>query len=39
VVNAHVFTDWIYFDPENKNGTSGGAPTPYTINFGLNLTL
>ncbi len=39
VVNAHVFTNWIYFDPENKNGTSGGAPTPYTINFGLNLTL
>jgi TonB-linked SusC/RagA family outer membrane protein len=39
VVNARVFTDWIYFDPENKNGTSGGAPTPYTVNFGLNLTL
>ena len=39
VVNAHVFTNWIYFDPENKNGTSGGAPTPYNINFGLNLTL
>ena len=39
VVNANVFTNWIYFDPENKNGTSGGAPTPYTINFGLNLTL
>lgn len=39
VVNAHVFSNWNYFDPENKNGTSGGAPTPYTINFGLNLTL
>jgi TonB-linked SusC/RagA family outer membrane protein len=39
VVNAHVFSNWIYFDPENKNGTSGGAPTPYNINFGLNLTL
>jgi TonB-linked SusC/RagA family outer membrane protein len=39
IVNAHVFTNWIYFDPENKNGTSGGAPTPYNVNFGLNITL
>lgn len=33
VVNAAVFSQWNYFDPENK------GPTPYTINFGLNLTL
>jgi len=33
VVNAAVFSQWNYFDPENK------GPTPYTLNFGLNLTL
>lgn len=33
VVNAAVFSSWNYFDPENR------GPTPYTINFGFNLTL
>lgn len=45
VVNAGVFSDWKYFDPEyhgNGNTISGGtniAPTPITYNFGLNVTL
>jgi hypothetical protein len=43
VVNAHVFSNWNYFDPENKGpdptNPSNMTPTPYTINFGLNLTL
>ena len=38
VVNAHVFTNWMYFDPENRNGGTS-SPTPYNVNFGLNLTL
>ncbi len=33
VVNAAVFTNWWYFDPENK------GPTPIQYNFGLNLNL
>ncbi len=33
LVNGAVFSNWNYFDPENN------GPTPYTINFGLNLTL
>ena len=33
VVNAAVFSQWNYFDPENK------GPTPLTLNFGINLTL
>ena len=39
VVNAAVFSNWKYFDPENKGSNVGGGPTPYTINFGINLTL
>ena len=39
VVNAAVFSNWKYFDPENKGANVGGGPTPYTINFGINLTL
>jgi hypothetical protein len=33
VVNAGVFSNWTYFDPENK------ALTPQNFNFGMNLTL
>jgi hypothetical protein len=33
VQNAFVFSDWEYFDPENK------GLTPVIVNFGLNLTL
>jgi TonB-linked SusC/RagA family outer membrane protein len=33
VQNAAVFTNWEYFDPENK------GLTPVIVNFGLNLTL
>ncbi len=33
VQNAWVFSDWEYFDPENK------GLTPVIVNFGLNLTL
>jgi TonB-linked SusC/RagA family outer membrane protein len=33
LVNSAVFSNWNYFDPENR------GPTPYTINFGFNLTL
>ena len=50
VVNAGLFTNWKYFDPEyhggngngttnNINGTNNASPTPRTINLGLNLTL
>jgi len=46
VVNAGVFSNWKYFDPEfHGNGSSptGGtnniSPIPLTYNFGLNLTL
>jgi hypothetical protein len=50
VVNAAVFTNWKYFDPEyhggngngttnDINGTTNASPTPRTINLGLNLTL
>lgn len=33
VQNAFVFSDWEYFDPENK------GLTPVIVNFGLNLVL
>jgi hypothetical protein len=33
VQNAAVFSQWTYFDPENK------GLTPTIVNFGLNLTL
>lgn len=33
VVNAAVFSQWKYFDPENK------GPTPMSYNLGLNVTL
>jgi hypothetical protein len=33
VQNAWVFSQWEYFDPENK------GLTPVIVNFGLNLTL
>lgn len=33
IVNAAVFTNWNWYDPENQN------VTPRTYNFGLNLTL
>ncbi len=45
IVNAAVFSNWNYFDPEyhgNGNINGGGnniSPTPMTYNFGLNLTL
>lgn len=45
IVNAAVFSNWNYFDPEyhgNANIISGGtniSPTPMTYNFGLNVTL
>ncbi|MES2005399.1 MAG: SusC/RagA family TonB-linked outer membrane protein [Bacteroidota bacterium] len=50
VVNAAVFSNWKYFDPEyhggngdgttnNINGNTNASPTPRTINLGLNLTL
>jgi hypothetical protein len=41
VVNAAVFSDWNYFDPEyhGSDGLSNISPTPLTYNFGLNLTL
>jgi TonB-linked SusC/RagA family outer membrane protein len=50
IVNAAVFSNWKYFDPEyhggngngttdNINGNTNASPTPRTINLGLNLTL
>ena len=41
VVNAAVFSNWKYFDPEyhGSNGTTNASPTPRTVNLGLNLTL
>ncbi len=41
VVNAAVFSNWNYFDPEyhGADGNANITPTPLTINFGLNLTL
>ncbi len=41
VVNAAVFSNWNYFDPEyhGGNGNQNITPTPLTYNFGLNLTL
>ncbi len=46
VVNAGVFSNWKYFDPEfhgNGSSATGGtnniSPIPLTYNFGLNLTL
>ena len=46
IVNAAVFSNWNYFDPEfhgSSNLTGGGgtniSPVPITYNFGLNLTL
>lgn len=41
IVNAKVFSNWDYFDPEyhGANGTTNQTPTPLTYNFGLNLTL
>ncbi len=44
IVNAAVFSNWNYFDPEyhgsgNINGGGNNiSPTPMTFNFGLNLT-
>ncbi|MEO7766045.1 MAG: TonB-dependent receptor, partial [Ferruginibacter sp.] len=41
IVNAAVFSNWDYFDPEyhGSNGNTNISPTPLTYNFGLNLTL
>ena len=41
VVNAAVFSNWDYFDPEfhGSDNNTNITPTPLTYNFGLNLTL
>jgi hypothetical protein len=43
VVNAAVFSNWKYFDPEfhgtDPNNPNNASPTPRTVNLGLNLTL
>ncbi|MCW3089004.1 MAG: TonB-dependent receptor plug [Ferruginibacter sp.] len=41
IVNAAVFSNWDYFDPEyhGSDGNANISPTPLTYNFGLNLTL
>lgn len=41
IVNAGVFSNWNYFDPEfhGANGNANITPTPITYNFGVNLTL
>ena len=41
IVNAAVFSNWDYFDPEyhGSDGLQNISPTPLTYNFGLNLTL
>jgi TonB-dependent starch-binding outer membrane protein SusC len=41
IVNAAVFSNWNYFDPEyhGANGNTNISPTPLTYNFGLNFTL
>ncbi len=41
VVNASVFSNWNYFDPEfhGSDNNTNISPTPRTYNFGLNLTL
>ncbi len=41
IVNAAVFSNWNYFDPEyhGADGNANITPTPLTYNFGLNLTL
>ncbi|MEO6547661.1 MAG: SusC/RagA family TonB-linked outer membrane protein [Ferruginibacter sp.] len=41
IVNAAVFSNWDYFDPEyhGSDGNQNISPTPLTYNFGLNLTL
>ncbi len=40
-VNAAVFSNWNYFDPEyhGSDNNTNITPTPVTYNFGLNLTL
>ncbi|MBC7688564.1 MAG: SusC/RagA family TonB-linked outer membrane protein [Aquabacterium sp.] len=41
IVNAAVFSNWNYFDPEfhGSDNNTNITPTPLTYNFGLNLTL